>query len=64
MASNFFCPDCGWEGDEPICAVCGSATESLGIDTSTGETSGEDVIPDEAASIDELEGDSDSQAQA
>lgn len=29
---DYFCADCGWEGDEPVCAVCGEAAESLTYD--------------------------------
>lgn len=35
--SNYFCPDCGWEGTEAICAICQSPTENLDVDSETGK---------------------------
>lgn len=26
---SYFCPDDGWEGDEPLCPLCGMQAESL-----------------------------------
>lgn len=32
---TYLCPDCGWEGDEPICPSCTSAAERVdGLETS------------------------------
>jgi hypothetical protein len=48
--TTYFCPECGWEGPDPICAVCGSKTESLNIDPVTGNTT-----ENESSSLDEIE---------
>lgn len=44
---NYFCPDCGWEGEETICAICGSPTESLAVDPTTGKVVEEETLADD-----------------
>lgn len=42
--SNYFCPDCGWEGTEATCALCGAPTESLEVDPNTGKVVTEETL--------------------
>lgn len=51
--ATYFCPNCAWEGDEPVCAVCGEKTESLEVDPTTGKTAEEETLP--LAGLDEFE---------
>jgi hypothetical protein len=39
---TYFCPECGWEGPDQICAVCGGKTESLDMDPVTGDMNEDD----------------------
>lgn len=54
--TSYFCPECGWEGFEPICAICGGKAESLNIDPVTGratDASTDDLLDD----IEDIDGD-------
>lgn len=42
LRSTYFCPDCGWDGNEPICAVCESKAEPIDVDPVTGKTSNDE----------------------
>jgi len=45
--SNYFCPECGYEGDDPLCPHCNIPTEKLDVsDDMTGEN--EETYPEEA----------------
>ena len=45
--SNFFCPECGYEGDDPLCPHCNIPTEKLDVDDDiAGEN--EETYPEEA----------------
>lgn len=46
---NYFCPDCGWEGLEKICAICQTPTENLDVDPETGKVKDEqlNIVKDE-----------------
>jgi len=44
---SYFCPDCGWEGEETLCAICGSPTESLSVDPTTGKVVDDDTLSDD-----------------
>lgn len=49
LEPEFFCPDCGWEGDESVCPGCLNPAESLnyGEDTSEKEDDGLENIDEE-----------------
>ncbi len=47
----YFCPECGWEGNEPICTVCGVKAEALDVDPTTGSVADNETTP-----LDEIEG--------
>ncbi len=34
---SYFCPDCGLDGEDPICAQCGHPAELLDVDPNTGK---------------------------
>ena len=40
--SQYFCPDCGWEGNEAICPICNSHAESLDEPDDTKDDEGEE----------------------
>jgi len=46
--TKYFCPECGYEGDEPICPHCSIPAESLDYDE-------EKAAKDESYSPDEVE---------
>ena len=45
--SKYFCPDCGFEGDEPICPHCNVPAEALDV-------SDEEAVLSEKYSRDEI----------
>lgn len=44
---SYFCPDDGWEGDEPICPLCGVQAESLEYTGDNEHETEEDVFSED-----------------
>lgn len=56
--SNYFCPECGYEGDEPICPHCNIPTEKLDVsDDMANEANGAypEGVVDKVKDEDDLE---------
>ena len=49
IEKSYFCPDCGWEGTDALCAICGSPTESLTVDPTTGKVIDDESLGDDLA---------------
>lgn len=47
MSAKFFCTECGYEGEDPICPNCNIPTESLDFDESEVLEEGEESYPEE-----------------
>lgn len=57
MEAMFFCPNCGYEGADPICPVCETANESMGSEIEKikeKEEEKSEIFDDEDISIDDL----------
>lgn len=55
--TKYFCPECGYEGDEPICPHCSIPAESLDYDeekASKDDSYSPDDIEDAGVSKDEI----------
>lgn len=52
--AKFFCPDCGYEGDEQICPYCYKPAESLDVDLEAKEL-GEKYSQKELAETDSVD---------
>lgn len=62
--ADFFCPDCGWEGQEDKkalhqipCPICGQP--ALAIDLPEADQLGREPLQDDIVGLDELEEDRD-----
>lgn len=51
--SNYFCPNCGVDCEEPICKYCNGPAESLDVDFAE-KTTGEKYSPEEMDSVEDL----------
>lgn len=49
---KYLCPDCGWEGDDPICPSCLTAAEKIDVVDNPDE---ETMYPKELLAEDEDE---------
>ncbi len=47
MAGKFFCTECGYEGEDPICPNCNIPTESLDFDETEVLENEEESYPGE-----------------